>query len=137
MTKDEFAEKLNGREYRQEITKQEREQAQANGLVVVFGYSDDNIEFRGAIEEEAGCSNGAEILISRNGLLPHHDRRCECPFCGYEAALKKARKIEALFDRDGYSWIYRTDLPHATFDIMDEGRKFCRGIVFEASELQA
>jgi hypothetical protein len=136
MSKDELAGKLNGREYRQEITKQECDQAKASGLVVVFGYSDDNIEFRGAIDEEAGCSHGAEILLSRSGLLPYHDR-CECPFCGYEAAVKKARKIETLFSRDGYTWIYRTDLPHAAFDIMDEGRKFCRGIVFEASELQA
>ena len=46
-----------------------------------------------------------ETVPSRSGLLP---TVCECPFCGYEAAVKKARKIETLFSRDGYTWIYRT-----------------------------
>lgn len=41
MDKKQFAEMLNGRQYGEEITKEEATQACENGLVVVFGYSDD------------------------------------------------------------------------------------------------
>ena len=46
MTKEELAAMLNGREYGKEITKAEEEKAKANGLVVIYGYSDDNVELR-------------------------------------------------------------------------------------------
>lgn len=49
---------LNGREYGDEITREEEAMAKAHGLVVVFGYSDDNMEFCGAITDEVGCYDG-------------------------------------------------------------------------------
>lgn len=48
MTKEQMAALLNGREYGDEITRAEHQIARASGLVVVFGYSDDNMEVRGA-----------------------------------------------------------------------------------------
>lgn len=45
------AEKLNGREYGHELDDYEAEQLESIGLVVAFGYSDDNVEFRGAFNE--------------------------------------------------------------------------------------
>ena len=41
MTKEELAATLNGREYNHEITKEEEAEARENGLVVIFGASDD------------------------------------------------------------------------------------------------
>ena len=55
MTLYEFANGLNGRSYDSEImTTFEEKRAKELGFVVVFGYSDDNAEFRGAYEEEKG-----------------------------------------------------------------------------------
>jgi len=51
----EFAEKLNGREYRKEITKDEEILAKENNLLVLFWYSDDNMEARGVINDEIWC----------------------------------------------------------------------------------
>lgn len=54
MTLKEFAKMLDGREYGGEITKEEEALAKELGFVVVFGYSDDNAELRGAIDDETG-----------------------------------------------------------------------------------
>ena len=51
----EFANRLSGREYMSEISAEEEREAREKGLVIVFGYSDDCIEFRGAIDDELGC----------------------------------------------------------------------------------
>lgn len=134
LTKETLAARLNGREYRNEITKDEEAQAKAAGLVVLFGASDDLAELRGAIDDEIGCYGGGEALIV-NGALFEFDA-CDGP-CKYaQAAEAEARKsglsISILWSKDpNYSWIYATKAPHATFDVMEDGEKYCRGIVFE------
>ena len=67
MTKEELAEKLNGMEYRTDIPKELIEQAKENGLVVVYGYSDDLIEFEGAFYDEGSCYKGGKFLIALAG----------------------------------------------------------------------
>ena len=130
-----LAEQLNGREMGSEITDEECAAAKAAGLVVVFGYSDDNVEFRGAIKDESGCGEGSSIYLNRDGLLANHESGCECLFCGYTEAVKKCAELVTIWDKDGYSWQYQTEIPHATFDIFEDGEKFCRGIVFEIKSL--
>jgi hypothetical protein len=134
LTKESLAARLNGRQMGHEILDSECAEAARAGLVVVFGYSDDNAEFRGAINDEVGCYDGGTLLIIRDSVHQFdadHARSCECPYCGYAEAVKSAARIEAIWGKDGYSWTYRTEIPHATFDIMEDGEKFCRGIVFE------
>ena len=50
-TAKQFADLLNGREILKEITKEEEKTAKENGLLVLYGYSDDNIELAGEVEE--------------------------------------------------------------------------------------
>ena len=66
MTLKEFAKMLDGREYLHEITKEEEALAKEFGFVVVFGYSDDNAELRGAIDDEIGCYDGG--VLEHDGL---------------------------------------------------------------------
>ena len=73
MNTKELAALLNGREYGSEISKAEEAQAKADGLVVVFGYSDDNVELRGAIHDEIGASQGTTLRICADGLLPNFE----------------------------------------------------------------
>lgn len=134
MTKEEMAALLNGRQYTKEITKAEEGQAEAAGLVVIFGGSDDLCEMRGAIYDEASAPG--EILISRDGgiLQPIEEDEAEVltKHGVYEAAVAdraKAIKITAWWASGEYSWKYETDEPHASFDIMEDDEKFCRGIV--------
>lgn len=138
MTKEELAALLNGREYRNEITQQEATQAKNAGLLVIFGASDDLIEFYGAFTDEGDCYNGGKFKIHRKGFLGSHEG-CECEYCGYKAVAEKCADLEAEWcghrGADGYSWTYKTALRYAAFDIMDDGEKYCRGIVITAADL--
>ena len=107
MTIFEFADGLNDREYLNEITPLEEQRAKELGFVVVFGYSDDNAEFRGAIYDEIGCYNGGRVY--EQGSL----------------------YIDAVWCGGDYCWTYNTNIPHAVFDIYEDGEKYCEGIVFQ------
>jgi hypothetical protein len=135
MTREEFATMLNGREYRKEITPAECATAKASGLVVIFGYSDDGAELRGVLYDEWGCFEGGTMLLHRGGLLAPHNDGCGCQFCGYAATAAKCAKVEAVWCGDGATWTYKTELHHATFDIMEDGNTFCRGIVIAIEDL--
>ena len=135
MTKEKLAEQLNGREIGDEITKQEEAAAKAAGLVVIFGASDDLMEFRGAIYDEAYPGEEGIVKLHRGGILDSHDD-CECKFCGYESKAKKCCSVQAQWcKKPDYSWTYKTNLPHATFEIGEDGGKYCRGIVVELNAL--
>lgn len=133
MTPKELADILNGREYRNEITKEEQIAAKENWLVVVFGYSDDNAEFRWSIYDELGSYNGGVFLLDSEWLLEVCDEDC----IHYQRAVEKAKKITANWDSEWYSWTYSTDIEHETFEILEDGEKFCRGIVFSMKDLNS
>lgn len=129
MNAKELAAKLNGREYWREITNEEVRQAKEAGLVVVFGASDDLIEFRGAIRDEGDCYDGGTVLFDAKGVLPSSAQE-------YFERKAKARTITALWAKEpGYSWTYKTDIPHETFEIVEDGEPYCRGIVFNIGDI--
>lgn len=133
MNAEELASRLNGREYGQEMTEEEEVEAFDHKLVVVFGYSDDNAELRGAISDELSCYGGGEFVVWSDGLL---ENKCDCGDCPYFAGIKRnAKVVNILWDQNGYSWIYTTTIPHAPFDILEDGEKYCRGIVFSLDNL--
>ena len=137
MIMKEFAEMLSGREYGMEITKDEERQAADAGLVVVYGYSDDNVELRGAIDAEVGAWEGATIYVNKGGLLEEpacgSAENCNCPY--FTAAKSTAKTIEAVWGRSGVPWTFKTDIPHETFNIYEDGELFCVGIVFSVEDL--
>lgn len=137
MTKEELAASLNGREYGSEITPDEERAAKKSGLVVLFGYSDDLAEFRGAINDEAGCYEGGEFLLSGGRLLSDLDE-CDCRHAREAKARAEtgAHRIRAAWCFPGNpDWSYETDIPHATFDVLEDGEPYCRGIVFELASV--
>lgn len=131
-----LADMLNGREIGDEITKAEEKLAKDAGLVVLFGYSDDNAEFRGAINDEVGCYDGGDLFATRSGVLEEHED-CECKYCGFASQKKKAVKIEAIWcdKQANCSWSYQTSIPHETFTIKEDDETFCIGIVFSITDL--
>ena len=135
MTKEQFAEMLNGREYGSEITRDESRQAKEEGFVVVFGASDDLVEFRGAIDYEDGCYDGGVVYLSKGGPFIHECGDNDCPHAARER--EKCAKLKAVWC-GGYSdasWTYETNIPHATFNIYEYGERYCVGIVFELAAL--
>lgn len=114
MTKEQLAERLNGRQYGGELNREEEKLAKESGLVVIFGASDDLCEMRGAIDDEFGCYDGGEI-------------ECE-EYLG---------KLQAIWcPADGGSWGYETDLPHADFNIYEDNTLYCVGIVVDLKGYQ-
>lgn len=139
MTAKELAEMLSGRKYGMEITSEEARAAKDVGLVVVYGYSDDNVEFSGAIDDEVGAYEDTTIYITKDGLLEepacNDAENCTCPY--FEAAKNAAKTITAIW-RDGErpSRVFSTDIPHETFTIMEDGEPWCIGIVFSMKDLE-
>lgn len=120
LTAHELAKRLDGREYRHEITPEEEREAAAAHLVVIFGASDDLNELRGAIEDEVSAWNGAEILLDADGL-PENNCDSDCPNFRHDAFAKIRSK--------GPPWKFKTCLPHATFQVMEDGHVYGDGIV--------
>jgi len=126
ITIQEIAQRMNGKEFLHEMDGIDEKALRREGIVVVYGYSDDNIELRGAISEEIGAPGF--IHLTKDGLVENYCGNADCPY--FYAEIRKATPIHAIFDKDGYSWVFETTIPHETFEIMEDGEKYCRGIVF-------
>ena len=134
MTKEELAKMLDGCEYGHEVTTSIAKTAKESGLVIVYGASDDLMEFDGAIRGEIGCYEGGHAYITPNGLFENECDDDECPY--FDELKKKTATITAQWDSQGYSWTYATNIPHAEFDVMEDGEKYCRGIVFDKKDIK-
>lgn len=127
----EFADKLNGVGY-YAISDEMCELAKDLGIVIVFGASDDLMEFRGAIYEEFDCFEGRVLYFNEEG--------CELDLREYDnpdIIALMSNKIEAVWcDKDSeWTWSYKTAIPHETFGMIDGGEKYCLGLVFYKKDL--
>ncbi len=127
----EFAKSISGKEYGYpQFTKEEIKTAKENGFVIVYGASDDLMEFEGAFQDEGGCFNGGTIYFNRFGVI---DDNFVTSFENY---------IKAIWDRDEdengqlITWTYETEIPHEAFMIYEGGEPYCRGIVFSIDDLK-
>ena len=132
MTPQEAAAKIDGNQYRAEVSPALEKTLKADGLVAVYGASDDLMEFVGAIYDEVGCYDGGTAYLTRDGLLSN---ACEdeCPY--FAVRKRKAATINALWDSGGFSWRYETEIPHAKFVIKEDDENYCEGIVFALADV--
>lgn len=128
---DAFASALNGSTYPFEPKQEIQRAAKECGIVIVFGASDDLMEFRGAINDELGACDGTTAYVTGSGLVANECGNEDCPH--YARAKAKASTIDAVWG-NGPCWSYETDIPHATFEIMEDGEVYCRGIVFDLAD---
>ena len=128
----EFAKSISGKEYGyQPFTKEEIETAKENGFVIVYGMSDDLMEFEGAIRDEGGCYDGGNVYFDKNGVIDDNfvtsfDNCIKAVWCGGEK------------DADGkeITWTYETEIPHETFMVYEDGEPYCKGIVFNVNDVE-
>jgi hypothetical protein len=139
MTAEEFARLLDGREYGDEMSKEENELAAENRLFVFFGYSDNNLEIKGIIDDEIGAYEGIEVCIAKTVNTPYWsivNEEMKAIAGNFVKNLKNfIVKIDWCPDDLDTSWLITTDVPHATFDIMEDDDLFCRGIVVSESDV--
>jgi len=138
MTKESLAEKLNGSQYGSALITAVKDEAKAAGLVIVTGYSDDNVEFNGAIYDEAGAYDGATIYIQNGKIFAECDDPCDHCFMSDEDPASVADAvIEAEWDSHGYNWYISAEkVPFAVFDVMEDGGPHTRGIVFDLKDIK-
>lgn len=128
----EFAKSISGKGYFSHFTREEIRIAKENGFVIVYGCSDDLMEFRGAIDDEGGCYDGGKVFFDRNGTCQFAEDEKDYPnwisaiWCGGE-------KDEAGQE---ITWTYETEIPHETFMMYADGEPFCLGIVFSIEDLK-
>lgn len=143
ITIQEFAQKLNGRERRKEITKEEAEEAKQLGFVVMFGASDDLFELRGAIYNEFGAWDGNEFLFYKGKCLNSIADEKEIDVEEIQELLSEFEiynfaKVKAIWCPKGLecSWVIEpVGIPFASFDIVEDGDLFCRGAVVDIKDL--
>lgn len=154
MTTKEWAEKLNGRQYMNRVAEEEERQAKEDGVVIVYCEEgegcDDVFMFNGAIHDDGRIADeeGLEIMSSEEMLAADRDydymadilednmddeikeydldedeiQNLKCPVIRLESAL------------DNIPLVIETNIPHETFDMMDGGNLYCRGIVFRLAD---
>ena len=126
-----FAKSISGKEYGYpQFTKEEVETAKENGFVIVYGASDDLMEFEGAIQDEGGCFDGGEVCFNQKEVYQGRGRKEDYP--SYITALW----CEGEENGKPICWIYKTDIPHETFMIYEDGEPYCRGIVFSIDDVK-
>lgn len=142
MTKEQFATQIDGREIGEEISRTEEQQAANAGLLVVFGYSDDNVEFKGLFSDEVGAYDETAFRIDTVGILKSWEQVVDAGSDEKEAeryfkSKGRGKTITALFGvAQAASWIFHTDIPHATFKVMEGEEVFCIGLVIERKDLE-
>ena len=114
-----------------DLTKLQKEFCKNHDIVVVYGYSDDTVEFDGAIRAEVDAWEGAEIYVNIDGPM----EPCDWEHKDCLAALKDAKKIEAFWYLDGWTWSFKTDIPHETFEFYSDGEPYCNSIVFYRKDM--
>ena len=140
MTPQDLASLLTGNEYGSEMTDDQERVARDAGLVVVFGASDDLMEFRGAIDDEVAAPG--VVSISLDGLMPDWESIPKYGERGKDACRDyfrlegRGKTIKALWCAEpDLSWTYETTIPHVTFVIQEDGKPYCRGIVFRLEDV--
>ena len=136
LTAKEAAAALDGNQIGKEGGRELWAEMKAAGLVAVFGASDDLMEFRGAVYEEASAFDTTQTHFTGKGLLASECDDDRCPYFAREMAA--AVPVIALWcAENGISWTYQTEIPHETFRIMEDGETYCRGIVFALADVPA
>lgn len=147
MNTEEFAKLLDGSEYPFRLSKDQKKCAKKNNLLVVFGASDDLVEFEGYLDDELGCYNVAKFNIDKEGVIDHWKRNDEDDKRTYKEALRyfqrqKNKQFELIAKwcvPKEISWTYEVisdfDLKPAPFKVMEDGEVYCIGLVLDMSEL--
>ena len=124
MTKEELANLIDGSEYGDDLSNYILV-ARKNGYVIVFGCSDDLIEFEGVICDEAGAHDGKKIYFNANGIIEDMSKNTITVF----------RNTKTDMNGNPASWVYETEIPCARFNIMEDNFVYCEGLIFSVNDL--
>ena len=117
----EWAKKLNNIEYPADEIWDMRKQFEEDGVVVVYGASDDLIEFEGAIQDEGDCYDDKVFYLNKEGLTTSYSKNY----------------VKVTHPHDGtVQFNYETNIPCEWFDVVEDGELYCKGFVFNINDLK-
>lgn len=118
----EWAEKLNNIEYPADEIWDMRKQFEEDGVVVVYGASDDLIEFEGAIQDEGDCYNDEVFYLNKEGLTTSYSKNY----------------VKVTHPHNGtVQFEYETNISNVEwFNVMEDGELYCKGFVFNINDLK-
>lgn len=121
MNTKEWVEKLNNIEYPAVEIWDMRKELENNGIVVVYGASDDLIEIEGAIQDEGDCYKDRKFYLNKDGLTD-----------------KSEYYIKVTHPHNGtVQFEYDTNIPNVEwFNVVEEGDLYCKGFVFNKNDLK-
>lgn len=67
------------------------------------------------------------LYVNEDGLVKNECNDEDCPY--FQRKAKAAASIEVIYTNAGV-WEFKTDIPHATFEVVDGEELFCKWIVF-------
>jgi hypothetical protein len=140
MKAEKLANQLNGREHGNELANKEIKEAEENGLVIMVGNSDDRVMVYGFIDTELYGYETFSSYLYKNNFTEYFEGCEDCNLM--QLRIKDCIEFKAVNDpedKDGNilaTWLIETDLKHYTFDIMEDGDLYCRGIVFSMEEVK-
>ena len=121
MNTKEWAEKLNNIEYPADEIWDMRKEFEEDGVVVVYGASDDLIEFEGAIQDEGDCYNDKVFYLNKEGLTTSYSKNY----------------VKVTHPHDGtVQFNYETNIPCEWFNVVEDGELYCKGFVFNINDLK-
>lgn len=121
MNTKEWAEKLNNIEYPADEIWNMRKQFEEDGVVVVYGASDDLIEFEGVIQDEGDCYNDKVFYLNKEGLTTSY----------------RKNYVKVTHPHDGtVQFNYETNIPCEWFNVVEDGELYCKGFVFNINDLK-
>lgn len=139
LTAEQFARLLDGREYGEEITKEEEAIATESRLFVFFGYGEDRVELHGTINDIIDAREGTEVCIAKTLRTPYWGIINEEMKAIAGNLVKNFKNFIVTIDwcpeNLDCSWLITTDIPSFSFDIMEDGDLFCQGIVVAESDV--
>ena len=129
MTKiGQVASRLDGMSYRDAFPERVTKTAlKADGLIVVIGASDDIMEIHGAINDEYSGLD-SHIILASGEIIPKYD---------HDGKQIVAGRLKPKWCKSGnpVGWSYKTDIPHATFRVLEDDEIYCIGLVIDYGEL--
>jgi len=125
---DKFLELLKNKSPKNLIGEQLRGQLKKQGIVVVYNSSDEWLEFDGAIRETVEVWEGRVVFLDQEGDL----------YNKIKDENKKYYIIENLWEPESNDCLLRvkTNIPEIfRFKLQEQGKPYCKGLIFYKSML--
>ena len=138
-----LSQKINGRQLGEELTKEEDLAAAHAGLLVVYGYSDDNLEFRGIYYDEVYCylrevNSSETFYFVLDGETLEQVQQPD--LTGQSTRYLEVTATWCPQDVDT-SWLITCNVKSCSFDVMEDIAApydtFCKGIVVDVEDIKS